>query len=156
MRILKAGADYFLLVFAVGWILGPIRVLWLAPRFGHLVGMLLEAVIMAAAMLVAAKWVLWRFDVGRAPSTATATGSIALGLLIHSRRDHGGAADTQAAAEGVSGNFSRRERRRRGFGVRSICCDAERRFQVRRSRETSRPMVATLAGVRSPPGLRLT
>ena len=28
MRILKAGAIYFLLLFAIGWILGPIRELW--------------------------------------------------------------------------------------------------------------------------------
>ena len=28
MRILKAGVIYFLLLFALGWILGPIRELW--------------------------------------------------------------------------------------------------------------------------------
>ena len=52
MRALKAGAIYFLLVFAVGWILGPIRELWAVPHFGRVAAMLSEAVIMLVAMIV--------------------------------------------------------------------------------------------------------
>lgn len=33
MRAVKAGVIYFLLVFTVGWILGPIRELWAVPHF---------------------------------------------------------------------------------------------------------------------------
>ena len=40
--VLKAGAAYFGLVFTVGWILGPVRELWIIPRFGHTVGFLFE------------------------------------------------------------------------------------------------------------------
>ena len=46
MRALKAGVIYFLLVFAVGWILGPIRELWAVSHFGRAPAMLSEAVIM--------------------------------------------------------------------------------------------------------------
>src|SRR6516225_10523994 len=63
MRVLKAGAVYFLFMFAVGWILGPIRELWAMPRFGRLTSVLLEAVIMLIAMAVSAQWVIRRFHV---------------------------------------------------------------------------------------------
>jgi hypothetical protein len=41
--------------------LGPIRELWVVPRFGRLTGVLLEAVIMLIAMAVSARWVIRRF-----------------------------------------------------------------------------------------------
>ena len=34
MQILKAGGLYFALIFGAGFVPGPIRILWLAPRFG--------------------------------------------------------------------------------------------------------------------------
>ena len=46
MRTLKAGTIYFLLVFAVGWVLGPIRELWLVPHLGRTTGSLFEAPLM--------------------------------------------------------------------------------------------------------------
>ena len=49
MRTFKAGAIYFLLVFALGWVLGPIRELWAMPQFGRITAMLFEAVIMLVA-----------------------------------------------------------------------------------------------------------
>jgi hypothetical protein len=63
MRVLKAGAVYFLFMFGVGWILGLIRELWAVPRFGRLTGVLVEAVIMLIAMAVSARWVIRRFRV---------------------------------------------------------------------------------------------
>jgi hypothetical protein len=56
---------YFLLVFAVGWILGPIRELWAVPHFGRVAATLSEAVIMLIAVTVAARWVIRRFHVSR-------------------------------------------------------------------------------------------
>jgi hypothetical protein len=47
---------YFVLVFAVGWVLGPIRELWAVPHFGRMAATLSEAVIMLIAMIVAARW----------------------------------------------------------------------------------------------------
>jgi hypothetical protein len=82
MRGLKAGVVYFQLIFAVGWILGPIRELWAVPHFGRMAAMLSEAVIMLIAMIVAARWVIRRFDVPRTLSATISMGSIAIGLLF--------------------------------------------------------------------------
>ena len=82
MRVLKAGVIYFLLVFAVGWVLGPIRELWAVPHFGRMAAMLSEAVIMLIAMIVAARWVIRRFDVPRKLPTTILLGLIAIGLLF--------------------------------------------------------------------------
>jgi hypothetical protein len=58
MQMFKAGVIYFLLVFAVEWILGLIRGLWAVPHFGRMATMLSEAFIMLVAMIVAARWVI--------------------------------------------------------------------------------------------------
>lgn len=82
MPALKAGAIYFLILFALGWVLGPIRALWATPRFGPMIGMLLEAVIMLMAMIIAAKWAIRRFDVLGTLAGTISMGLIALGLLL--------------------------------------------------------------------------
>jgi len=82
MRALKAGVVYFLLVFAVGWILGPIRELWGVPHFGRTAAMLSEAVIMLIAMIVAARWVIRRFHVSRTLPATISMGIVAIGLLL--------------------------------------------------------------------------
>ena len=82
MRALKAGLVYFVLVFAVGWVLGPIRELWALPHFGRVAAMLSEAVIMLIAMIVAARWVIRRFDVPRTLPATISMGLIAIGLLF--------------------------------------------------------------------------
>ena len=73
---------YFLLVFAVGWILGPIRELWAVPHFGRMAAMLAEAVVMLVVMIVAARWVIRRFDVPRTLPATISMGLIAIGLLF--------------------------------------------------------------------------
>jgi hypothetical protein len=82
MRALKAGLVYFLFVFAVGWILGPIRELWAVSHLGRTAAMLSEAVIMLMAMIVAARWVIRRFDVPRTLPATISMGLIAIGLLF--------------------------------------------------------------------------
>ena len=80
--MLKVGAVYFALVFAVGWILGPIRELWIIPRFGRTAGYLFEAPIMLVAMIASAQWVIRRFCVSNSLSTRSSIGLIATALLI--------------------------------------------------------------------------
>ena len=63
MRPLKAGLIYFLLVFALGWVLGPIRELWTVPQFGRIAALLVEAVSMLIAMVVSSRWLMRRFNV---------------------------------------------------------------------------------------------
>jgi hypothetical protein len=82
MQTFKAGVIYFLLVFVVGWILGPIRELWAVPHFGRILAMLSEAVIMLIAMIVAAGWVIRRFHVPRTLPATISMGLVALGLLV--------------------------------------------------------------------------
>ena len=82
MRALKAGVVYFLLVFAVGWVSGPIREFWAVPYFGRMAAMLSEAVIMLIAMIVAARWVIRRFHVSRTLPVTISMGIVAIGLLF--------------------------------------------------------------------------
>jgi len=82
MRMFKAGGIYFLLVFALGWVLGPIRELWAVPNFGRVAATLLEAVIMLIAMIAAARWVIRRFKVSHTLSATISMGLIAIGLLV--------------------------------------------------------------------------
>lgn len=82
MRVAKAGLIYFLLLFAVGWILGPIRELWAVPLFGRTAAMASEAAIMMITMVAAARWVIRRFEVPRTLSATIVMGFVALGLLI--------------------------------------------------------------------------
>ena len=81
MRILKAGVIYFLLLFALGWILGPIRELWAVPRFGRMTALLVEAIIMLIAMILAAGWVTLRFDVPQTLCSTIPVGFVALAIL---------------------------------------------------------------------------
>jgi len=82
MRTFKAGAIYFLLVFALGWVLGPIRELWAMPQFGRITAMLFEAVIMLIAMVISAWWTMRPLKVPRTPAATISMALVALGLLI--------------------------------------------------------------------------
>ena len=81
MRSIKAGVIYFLLVFALGWVLGPIRELWAVPRFGRIAALLVEAVIMLIAMVVSSRWVMRRFNVPQTLGSTIPMGLVALGIL---------------------------------------------------------------------------
>lgn len=82
MKVLKAGILYFALVFGAGFVLGPIRVFWVVPRFGERMAELLEAPFMFAVIIVAARWVVRRLVVPPAPSSRLGMGFIAVGLLL--------------------------------------------------------------------------
>lgn len=82
MRVLKAGAIYFAVVFGVGFILGPIRILVLAPRVGERIAELIEAPIMLVVIVVTARWVARRFVTARTAAVLLALGCVALGLLL--------------------------------------------------------------------------
>jgi hypothetical protein len=82
MRTFKAGAIYFLLVFALGWVSGPIRELWAVPRFGRLTALLFEAVIMLIAMIISARWVMRRFEVHQTLGSTIPMDLLALAILV--------------------------------------------------------------------------
>lgn len=82
MQILKAGVVYFALVFGAGFLLGTIRVLWVAPRFGMRTAELMEAPIMLVVTILAARWVARRLSLPPAPAARLGVGFVALGLLL--------------------------------------------------------------------------
>ncbi len=82
MQILKAGALYFGLVFGAGFVLGPIRILWVVPRFGKRMAELMETPIMFVVIILAARWIVRRLAVPSTPSSRLGMGCVALGLLL--------------------------------------------------------------------------
>jgi len=82
MRTLKASVLYFAVVFGAGFILGPIRILWIAPRLGTRTAELLEAPVMLAISIVAAQWIVRKLAVSPTASSRLGMGIIALGLML--------------------------------------------------------------------------
>lgn len=81
MRMLVAAAAYWGIVFALGFVLGTVRVLWLAPLVGLIPATLLELPIMLGASWLAAGWILRRFAIAR-EGEALAVGGLAFALLM--------------------------------------------------------------------------
>lgn len=82
MQILKAGTLYFVLVFGAGFVLGPIRILWVIPRFGTRTAELMEAPVMLVVIIVTARRVVRRLAVPPATSGRLGMGCAALALLL--------------------------------------------------------------------------
>jgi hypothetical protein len=82
MRLLKPALIYFAIVFGAGFVLGPIRILWLVPRVGARTAELAETPVMILVMAASASWVMSRFAVPQAAATRLAIGAIALALVL--------------------------------------------------------------------------
>jgi len=82
MKSTKAGILYFALVFGAGFALGPIRVLWLVPRVGDRAAELIEAPIMLAVIVLAARAITRRLAVSAAASARLAMGLTGLALML--------------------------------------------------------------------------
>jgi hypothetical protein len=78
---LRAGAAYFAAVFALGFVLGTLRVVWIAPWLGETGAVVLELPVMLAASWIAAGRLVRRFDVARTGERA-AMGAIGFALLM--------------------------------------------------------------------------
>lgn len=81
MRAIKAGAVYFGLVFAIGFLLGPVREFWVIPLLGSVGGLLLEAAVIVPAIIFAAWWCGRRFSISGAGERVE-MGFVALLLLF--------------------------------------------------------------------------
>jgi hypothetical protein len=82
IRIVGAAALYFLIVFGVGFVLGPIRVFWLEPVIGPAAATLCEAPLLLAAIMFAALWVPSKIGVPITIGSLLKMGLIALTILI--------------------------------------------------------------------------
>ena len=78
MKIVLTASLYFLAVFAVGFILGPIRGLLFEPRFGPVVAVLCEAPFLVAAFIGAAHWSSRLTRIGQDARSLLLVGIIAL------------------------------------------------------------------------------
>jgi len=82
MRILKAGAFYFAIVFGAGFVLGSIRILWAVPRFGARIAELMETPFMFVVTILAARWIVRRLALPPTMSIRLGMGFLALGLML--------------------------------------------------------------------------
>lgn len=82
MRVLLAGLLYFALVFGAGFVLGPIRILWIVPQLGTRWAELAEMPVMLAVIVVAARWVVRRLALPPAPLPRLGMGGLALALML--------------------------------------------------------------------------
>lgn len=82
LRIVRAGIYYFTLVFSAGFVLGPIRLLWVAPKVGERTAELMEAPIMLVVAVVAAQWIVRHLAVPSAWPGRLGMGLSALGFML--------------------------------------------------------------------------
>ena len=82
MRTLKAGFIYFVLVFGAGFVLGPVRLLWVVPRLGERLAELIEAPIMLVVIVMSARWITKRLAIDSTASSRLGMGFAALGLIL--------------------------------------------------------------------------
>lgn len=78
-QIAAPALTYFALVFAAGFLLGILRVFWLAPVLGARAAELAETSVMLIVIFFAARWIAKRFA---APSSATVRLGIGLIALV--------------------------------------------------------------------------
>jgi hypothetical protein len=81
-RATKAGALYAMIVFVIGFILGTIRVLLVAPRLGETTAVIIEAPIMLGASWFGCRWCVDRLDVTRNVHARSGMGSVAFLVLM--------------------------------------------------------------------------
>jgi hypothetical protein len=81
-KSIVAGAAYFLIVFLLGFGLGTIRVLLVAPRLGETTAVLLEIPLMLAASWVSCGWCLRRFEIATKTEARAVMGGVAFALLM--------------------------------------------------------------------------
>jgi len=82
VQTLQAGVAYFALVFGAGFVLGIIRELWAAPRFGPRAAELMEMPVMLVVIVFAAFWIIARFGLSPAAPVRIAMGVVAIALLL--------------------------------------------------------------------------
>jgi hypothetical protein len=81
-RTLKAGLLYFALTFGAGFVLGPLRILFLVPRIGERAAELVELPLMICVTWLAARWSTRRLAVPPAAGPRLGMGCLALVLML--------------------------------------------------------------------------
>mgnify|MGYP000878042696 CR=1 FL=1 len=81
-RAILSGALYFAVVFAAGFALGTIRVLWLVPRIGVRAAELAETPLMIALSWLAARWIVGRLAQRPSGAERAIIGATGLALML--------------------------------------------------------------------------
>jgi len=81
-RIIKLGLIYFSLVFATGFLLGTIRVLFIVPEIGERYAELIEMPIMLFAIYLSAKFIVGKMKEGESARTYLYIGMLSLIILL--------------------------------------------------------------------------
>lgn len=102
----KAGVVYFVVVFGFGFILGAVRVLWVAPRLGEVIAVFLEAPIILALSWVISRWCVNYFEVHAGLATRLLMGMAAFALLIFAELGVGVIAFDRSVADHFAGYVS--------------------------------------------------
>lgn len=79
---LKAGTLYFAIIFAVGFLLGAIRIFILSPYFGETLAVVIELPFILALSWSVCSHLIIRFQVSSAWMSRIIMGSLAFGLLM--------------------------------------------------------------------------
>jgi hypothetical protein len=82
LRATEAGALYAVIVFLIGFILGSIRVLLLAPRLGETIAVIIEAPVILAASWFVCRWCVKRLNVTGTVPDRSLTGLVAFLVLM--------------------------------------------------------------------------
>ncbi|MCL9999391.1 MAG: hypothetical protein NBV68_08420 [Erythrobacter sp.] len=101
-RVMRAAASYWAVVFALGFVLGTVRVLWVIPRIGLVPATLLELPLILAASWFAAGWLVRRFALA-AGGEALAAGALAFAILMVAECALAGVLSGQSPAQWVAG-----------------------------------------------------
>jgi len=83
----KAGIVYAIIVFAIGFVFGAIRILFVAPRLGEAIAVALEAPLMLFVSWYGSRWCIDRFNVSDALSVRIVMGLIAFAVLMAAEAD---------------------------------------------------------------------
>ncbi|MFM9862239.1 MAG: hypothetical protein ACKVRO_01415 [Micropepsaceae bacterium] len=78
----KAGVAYFAIAFAIAFVLGALRVLFVAPRVGEFGAVLIEVPIMLTVSWLVCGWVLNRIAVPASIGARLVMGAVAFALLM--------------------------------------------------------------------------
>lgn len=81
-RPARAGILYCTVVFAAGFVLSVLRIVWVAPLSGELVAVLLEAPILLAIAWGACGWVAERLDVPQPFLDRLVMGGVAVVVMV--------------------------------------------------------------------------
>ncbi|MEO1241093.1 MAG: hypothetical protein AAFX54_04230 [Pseudomonadota bacterium] len=79
---LRAGAAYFAMIFALGFVLGTVRVLVLLPRIGETAAVLLEGPVILTASWFTCRFLIAKLRVARTFYARLIMGASALTLLL--------------------------------------------------------------------------